>query len=81
MRDARTNIRDALYEAPGPRTRRLTAVGTALTLAALTVLIALVIRRFYEAAPQNSCDRGREAKDCQRSIYCCKPDSCQPHVR
>lgn len=54
MRDARTNIRDALYEAPGPRTRRLTAVGTVLTLAALAVLIALVIRRFYEAGQLDS---------------------------
>lgn len=39
-------IRDRLYEAPGPRTRRRIAVFTALALVALGVLIFLVIRQF-----------------------------------
>ena len=47
MRDARTNIRDALYEEPGPRTKRYTAVGTAISLAALAALAAVVVRQFY----------------------------------
>ena len=47
MRDARTNIRDALYEEPGPRTKRYTAVGTAISLAALAALAAAVVRQFY----------------------------------
>ena len=47
MRDARTNIRDALYEEPGPITKRYTAVGTVISLAALAVLAAAVVRQFY----------------------------------
>lgn len=49
MSDARTNVRDALYEAPGPKTRRLVTTVTVISLAALAVGIAAVIRRFYEA--------------------------------
>ena len=41
MRDARTNIRDALYEEPGPITKRYTAVGTVISLAALAVLVLI----------------------------------------
>ena len=47
MKDSRTNIRDALYEAPGPKTRRYTAVGTGVSLAALAFLAGMVIRQFY----------------------------------
>lgn len=39
-------IRDRLYEAPGPRTRRRIAIFTALALAGLSFLLFLVIRQF-----------------------------------
>lgn len=42
-----TSIRDVLYEAPGPKARRRIAVGTAVSLAALAVLLYLVVRQFY----------------------------------
>lgn len=41
------SIRDALYEAPGPRTRRRMIIGTVLSLAAVAVGIALIVRQFY----------------------------------
>ncbi len=41
------SIRDALYEQPGPRTRKRVAIGTVISLALVAVLIALVGRRFY----------------------------------
>lgn len=44
---AQTSMRDALYEPPGPRTRRRVAVGTAVSVVALIALAALAIRRFY----------------------------------
>ncbi len=44
---AQTSMRDALYEAPGPRTRRLTVIGTAISIVVLVGLIAFVIRQFY----------------------------------
>lgn len=47
MRDARVSIRDALYEKPGPKTRRYIVVGTVLSLAALAALAFCVIRQFY----------------------------------
>lgn len=49
MSDARTNVRDALYEPPGPRTRRITAAATGISLAGIGVLAALVVRRFAVA--------------------------------
>ncbi len=42
-----TSMRDALYEAPGPRTKRLTLIGTIIALALLSVGIVLVVRQFY----------------------------------
>lgn len=39
-------IRDRLYEAPGPRTRRRVAVFTAIALAGLGFLLFLVVRQF-----------------------------------
>ena len=39
-------IRDRLYEAPGPRTRRRVAIFTVLALIALGFLLVLVIRQF-----------------------------------
>ena len=41
-----TSIRDRLYEAPGPKTRRRVAFFTALSLIALGALIYLVLRQF-----------------------------------
>ena len=41
------SMRDALYEAPGPRTKRKIALGTALSAVAVAALVALLIRRFY----------------------------------
>lgn len=42
-----TSMRDALYEAPGPRTRRKIVVGTASSLALVALGVAAVIRQFY----------------------------------
>ena len=39
-------IRERLYEAPGPRTRRRIAVYTALALVGLAVLLYLIVRQF-----------------------------------
>ena len=47
MKDARTNILDALYEPPGPNTRRMTMFATSLALILLGILVCSVIRRFY----------------------------------
>lgn len=47
MRAGTTSIRDYLYEAPGPKTRKRIAVGTAVSLLALAVLLFLVVRQFY----------------------------------
>lgn len=44
---ANTSIRDALYEAPGPKTKKLIYAGTAVSLAALAVVLALIVRQFY----------------------------------
>lgn len=41
------SIRDALYEQPGPRTRRRVRIGTAISLAIVAVLVGLIGRRFY----------------------------------
>ena len=43
---ART-IRDALYEAPGPKTHRAMVIGTAISAAAVAALVALIAYRFY----------------------------------
>ena len=40
-------MRDALYEAPGPRTRRKMVVGTVISLAAMVALLAFVVYRFW----------------------------------
>ncbi len=42
-----TSMRDALYEAPGPRTKRLTLIGTIVSLALLCVVLALIVHQFY----------------------------------
>ncbi|MDI9590788.1 MAG: amino acid ABC transporter permease [Acidobacteriota bacterium] len=43
---ADVSMRDALYEAPGPRTQRRVRVGTALSLALLAAFAAFVVRQF-----------------------------------
>lgn len=48
MSAARTlSIRDALYEAPGPRTRRRVRIGTAVSAVVVLLAIAAVIRQFW----------------------------------
>ena len=42
-----TSMRDALYEAPGPRTKRLTIIGTTISLALVAVGLVLIVRQFY----------------------------------
>ncbi len=42
-----TSMRDALYEAPGPKTRRRTVIGTVVSLVLLAVAIFFIIRQFY----------------------------------
>ena len=49
------SMRDALYEAPGPKTRRRIVVGTVIASIALVALVAAVAWRFYitgQFAPQ-----------------------------
>ena len=41
------SIRDALYEAPGPRTRRRVRIGTAITAVVALLGIAAIVRQFY----------------------------------
>ena len=41
------SVRSALYEAPGPRTRRRIAIGTAVSAVLLALLAFLVVRQFY----------------------------------
>ena len=40
-------MRDALYEAPGPKMRAKIRIGTAISLVAVAALVALVLQRFY----------------------------------
>lgn len=41
------SMRDALYEAPGPRTRRLTAILTGISVVLVGIGLALIVRQFY----------------------------------
>ena len=41
------SVRDALYDAPGPRARRRIAIVTAVCAVLLALLVALVVRQFY----------------------------------
>ena len=41
------SMRDALYEAPGPRTRRLTLIATIVSLVLVAIALALIVRQFY----------------------------------
>ena len=42
-----TTMRDALYEAPGPKMRAKIRIGTAISLAAVVALFAVILQRFY----------------------------------
>lgn len=42
------SMRDALYEEPGPRTRRRIRIFTAISLAAVAIFLVLIVLRFYE---------------------------------
>lgn len=42
-----TSMRDALYEAPGPKTRLRTIIGTVISLVLVSIGLALVVRQFY----------------------------------
>lgn len=46
-RNNRTSIRDALYEAPGPRTRRRMHAATAVSAVLVLMGIAAIVRQFY----------------------------------
>ena len=44
---AHMSMRDALFEAPGPKTRKRILVGTSISVAVIALLVALAIRQFY----------------------------------
>ena len=48
MKNGDRTIRDVLYENPGPRTRRIVGIITAISLILLAIIIYAVIRRFYD---------------------------------
>ena len=54
MSAANVTIRDALYEAPGPKTKKRIVIFTAVSLAALAALIFLIIRQFYLTGQLNA---------------------------
>lgn len=47
MSTANVSIRDILYEAPGPKTRRYITVATVISLIALAALLVVIVRQFY----------------------------------
>lgn len=48
MKTKANPIRDALYENPGPRTRKIVALITVVSVILLAVIVYAVIRRFYD---------------------------------
>ena len=48
MNNRNVTIRDYLYEAPGPKTKRYITIGTVLSLICVAWLIYIIIRLFYE---------------------------------
>ena len=42
-----TSMRDALYEAPGPKTKRKIMVGTAVSAMAVAIILLAILGRFY----------------------------------
>lgn len=49
-----SSMRDALYEAPGPKTRAKMFIGTIISLAAIAALIAFVVYRFWATGQLSS---------------------------
>lgn len=47
MSTSNISVREALYEQPGPKTRRKIAVVTAISLIMLLVMLIMIIRQFY----------------------------------
>jgi glutamate transport system permease protein len=47
MKTSTPSIRDALYEAPGPKARRGIAIATAVSLLAIGALLFVIVRQFY----------------------------------
>lgn len=47
MSTVNTSIRDLLYEPPGPKARKRIVIATAVSLAALAVLLFVIVRQFY----------------------------------
>lgn len=43
-----TSMRDALYEAPGPRTKKRIVIGTVVSSVVLVALVAWILVRFYQ---------------------------------
>lgn len=54
MSTVNTSIRDALYEAPGPKAHKRIIVATTVSLAVLAALLFVVIRQFYITGQFNS---------------------------
>lgn len=54
MSTARVSIKDALYEPPGPKSRKVIGIATAVSLAVLAVLVVLIIRQFYITGQLNA---------------------------
>jgi glutamate transport system permease protein len=48
MKHQQLTVKDALYEPPGPKTKRLITIGTAISLVLIVWLIFVVIRQFKE---------------------------------
>ncbi|MBP5192648.1 MAG: amino acid ABC transporter permease [Eubacterium sp.] len=48
MKQGEITVKQALYEAPGPKTRRITAVVTFISLVLLLLLLFITIKRFEE---------------------------------
>ena len=42
-----TSMRDALYEAPGPKTKRKIMVGTAVSAVVVACILLAILGRFY----------------------------------
>lgn len=53
MSNAHVSIRDALYEAPGPKARKRIVIATTVSFIALVVLIIAVIHQFYRTGQLN----------------------------
>ena len=47
MNSAHNSIRDALYEAPGPKAKKRITIATAISLVVLAIVIFMIIKQFY----------------------------------